>query len=123
MFHKQQTGRLGEDLAAAFITAKGYRLLERNYRTPFGELDIIARDGQAIVFVEVRTCRTADFIEPVESVGRRKKEHLVRAANYWLLAKEINNQTALRFDLVAIVLEPAGQTSPRIDHLVGFLEV
>lgn len=122
MFHKQQTGRLGEDLAAEYLRAKGYRLLERNCRTPFGELDIIARDGQTIVFVEVRTCRTADFIEPAESVGRRKKEHLIKAAKYWLLAKELNNETALRFDLIAIILEPAKQTEPQIDHLIGFME-
>ena len=68
----KQVGSKGEDLAAEFLKDKGYRIIGRNYKTPIGELDIIAKDGETLVFVEVKTRSSNAFGYPFEAVGSRK---------------------------------------------------
>jgi len=94
-------GRKGEDRAADYLTQQGYRILERNYATPGGEIDLIALDGGAIVFVEVKT-RTSDaFGAPELAVNARKQQRMIRAALGYIRYKRLH-QMPCRFDVVAI---------------------
>ena len=98
---KKLLGREGEDLAARFLTKQGYRLLERNYRTRSGEIDLIALHDGAVVFVEVKT-RTSDaFGAPELAVNPRKQERMVKAALAYIKYNKLH-QVPCRFDVVAI---------------------
>ena len=102
------TGRAGEELAAAFLVEKGLAVVERNFRCPGGEIDLICRDRGTLVFVEVKT-RSGDVRgEPGEAVGRAKKSRLVRAASLYLSRNRAWNRPS-RFDLVSILFLP-GET-------------
>lgn len=101
MTDRRQTGIDGEQCGADFLTARGYTILERNYRTPYGELDIVARDGGVLVFVEVKRRRTPAFGRPQEAVGRRKQEHLVRSALHFIKAQRLTG-SPLRFEVLAV---------------------
>ena len=78
------TGKAGEDLAALFLTEKGLRIRERNFRCVFGEIDMICEDHGTVVFVEVKTRSGTRRGEPGEAVGRPKKARLVKAASQYL---------------------------------------
>jgi putative endonuclease len=96
------TGRAGEELAAAFLVEKGLVVVERNFRCPGGEIDLICRDRGTLVFVEVKT-RSGDVRgEPGEAVGKAKKMRLVRAASLYLSRQRAWNKPC-RFDLVSIL--------------------
>ncbi len=98
---KKLLGREGEDLAARFLTKQGYRLLERNYRTRSGEIDLIALHDGAVVFVEVKT-RTSDaFGAPELAVTSRKQQRMIKAALAYIKYKKLH-QVPCRFDVVAI---------------------
>ena len=101
-------GRSGEDRAARHLAGLGYRVLERNYRTPQGEIDLIALDGGTVVFVEVKT-RTSDaYGAPELAVNPAKQQRMVKAALGYLKQKRLH-QMACRFDVVAISGREAGQ--------------
>jgi putative endonuclease len=95
-----EIGQEGEDLAAAFLQAKGMQIVERNFRAKVGEIDLVAKDGDEIVFVEVRARATKDFGGAAASVGGAKRKKLIRAANVWLQARGYDG--ACRFDVVAV---------------------
>lgn len=100
-------GDAGEHLAAEHLHRQGYTILHRNYRSRSGEIDIIARQGDTLVFAEVKTRRTADFGPPAAAVTRRKQAQISRVAQEYL-AKENLFDTAARFDVISI-LAPAGK--------------
>jgi putative transposase len=100
---RRQLGDHGEDLAAAALKQQGYKILERNYVTPLGEIDLIARQGKVLVVVEVKTRKTARFGSPQESVSLTKQQRLRRLADYYLKAKRLTG-TPVRFDVVAVTL-------------------
>ncbi len=101
---RRQLGDHGEDLAAAALKQQGYKILERNYVTPLGEIDLIARQGKTLVIVEVKTRRGSRFGTPQEAVHPGKQGRLRRLADYYLKAKRLAN-TPVRFDVVAVTLE------------------
>lgn len=105
---RQSLGRAGEALAAERLAGLGYALVERNYRCPAGELDLVARHGETWVFVEVRTRRGRSLGTPEESLTARKRRHLVAACQSYLQAHALE-AVAWRIDLVAVELTPAGQ--------------
>ena len=113
-------GKKSEEIAAQFLLSRGYRILERNYRTPRGELDLIALDGDVLVFVEVKARRGMSFGEPHWAVDQRKRQHLVKASLFYLSRKRIQNRCC-RFDLVVIQEGRDGQ--PQIDLIRNILEV
>lgn len=80
---RKTTGIIGEKLAAEFLSKRGYMITETNYRCKEGEVDIIARDGEFLVFIEVRTKNSRLFGAPEESITARKKEHLRSVAGYY----------------------------------------
>jgi putative endonuclease len=98
---RQTFGRLAEDLAAKALRRKGYRILERNYRNPLGEIDIIARDGETLVFVEVKARRSKRFGRAKTAVGSLKQKQIVRVALWYLKVTDQMGVKA-RFDVVAI---------------------
>ncbi|MBM4301499.1 MAG: YraN family protein [Deltaproteobacteria bacterium] len=101
---RRQLGDQGEDLAAAALKQQGYKILERNYVTPLGEIDLIARQGKVLVVVEVKTRRGASFGAPQEAVTYAKQGRLRRLADYYLKAQRLTG-TPVRFDVVAVTLE------------------
>ena len=100
---RRQLGDHGEDLAAAAMKKQGYKILERNYVTPLGEIDLIARQGKTLVVVEVKTRKTTRFGSPREAVSVTKQQRLRRLADYYLKVKRLSD-TPVRFDVVAITL-------------------
>ncbi|WP_332460600.1 MULTISPECIES: YraN family protein [Bifidobacterium] len=104
--NSRELGRLGEDYACQWLRQRNWRILARNWRSRFGELDIIALDPEAIlVFVEVKTRRTGRFGSPEEAVGPRKQTHLRRAAVQWLISHDRDpsaRHRGTRFDVISL---------------------
>jgi len=98
---RQALGRIGEDLAAGALVARGYAILERRFTTEHGDIDIIAEDAGTLVFVEVRARATAEFGNAAESVTDAKKRQVARLAREYLALRQITNRPC-RFDVVAI---------------------
>ena len=107
-------GDRGERQAVRFLKQLGYRILERQHRNRFGEVDIIAMDSNQIVFVEVKTRRTTDAGQPFEAVALAKQKKIARTALAWLRAQRRLNQSC-RFDVVSIVWE-SNTAHPQIEH-------
>ncbi|MCX7981641.1 MAG: YraN family protein [Syntrophales bacterium] len=101
-------GFQGEETAAKFLREKGLKVLERNYRCPLGELDIIAREGQTIVFIEVKSRCSDRFGLPIEGVDERKCRRLSRLALYYLKEKGWEGCKA-RFDVIGIMMGNEGK--------------
>ncbi len=109
-------GRYGEELAVAWLKKKGYTIIDRNYRKPFGEVDIIARDCDCLVFIEVKTRRTGRFGTPAEAVTFKKQQQISRIASEYLSCTGmLDNQC--RFDIISIVLHE--NQPPVIDQIVN----
>ena len=102
-------GERGEALAWNFLSKEGYSILEKNYRTRFGEIDVIARKKDVLVFLEVKTRRDHAFGLPAESVDWRKQQKLIRVAEAYLQAKGLENRSA-RFDILSITWD--GMSEP-----------
>ncbi len=100
---RQALGRKGEELACRFLEKKGYHILTRNYRTRTGEIDIIARDGGVLVFVEVKTRGSKKFGHPFEAITFHKQYQLARVAQEYISHNAFHGQEA-RFDVVGIVV-------------------
>jgi putative endonuclease len=98
-------GAHGERIAAAYLTDSGLRVLDRNWRCRDGELDIVARDGDALVFCEVKTRRGTGYGHPVEAVTPAKQRRLRMLAQRWLAAHE-EHAPELRFDVVGVLVRP-----------------
>lgn len=98
---KLETGSAGEKLAAAFLRKQGYKILETNFRSVFGEIDIIALDEGTLVYIEVKTRSSNQFGLPEEAVGYRKLQHLLKTAAYYRLLRK-NLPEGERVDVVAI---------------------
>ncbi len=97
---KTAVGRAGEEAAARYLEQQGYVVLERNYRLRSGEVDIIARDGDYLVFVEVKTRSGGRFGSPFEAVDQRKQRRIARTALAYLA--ERNREMPVRFDVAAV---------------------
>jgi putative endonuclease len=92
-------GSQAESAAADYLKKKGFSIIERNYRRPFGEIDIVARDRETVVFVEVKSRAGSGFGGPEGTVGSAKQRKLVRAAQAWLRSRRWEGPA--RFDVVA----------------------
>ena len=100
-FYKKFLGRAGEIKAAEFLKKKGYKIITKNYKTPFGEIDVIAKDGDYIVFVEVKTRVNDDYGAPSEAVNFRKREKYFKVATYYLQCANKMDEPC-RFDVIEI---------------------
>jgi putative endonuclease len=108
---RRQLGDSGEDMAAAALKRQGYKILERNYRSPLGEIDLIAKHKGVLVFIEVKTRKSERFGSPAEAVHPAKQAKLRRLADYYLKQQRLGD-VAVRFDVVGILL---GQDGPRLE--------
>ena len=100
---RKMTGAAGERIASAYLKKLGYRILESNFRTPFGEIDIIAKHKGVMVFVEVKSRTTSSFGPPYLSVTKSKERHIVKNALFYLKRRRIIN-AYWRIDIVSVKL-------------------
>jgi putative endonuclease len=111
---RQRIGRRGEQLAAAFLNSAGYRIERRNVRYPVGEIDLVARDGPVLCFVEVRSASSGQWGGPLASITEPKRRRLIRAARWYLAGKP--PPAEIRFDVLGITWD--GET-PNIELIRG----
>jgi len=97
----QQLGQMGEDKAANFLRRRGYTIVSQNFRTRFGEIDIIARDGNALVFVEVKTRSNTEYGTPAEAITKAKLAKIQCLIGYFVNKYQV--AIPIRFEVVAIV--------------------
>lgn len=102
-------GRSGERSAERFLCDKGLRLVARNYRCAQGEIDLVMRDGETLVFVEVRRRKNADYGSPLETVSAAKQRKLVAAAQHFVLSQKVSSRQAMRFDVIGIISDDTGE--------------
>lgn len=112
---KDDLGRRGERAAAAHLEGLGYRILDRNWRCPIGELDLVAVDGRELVVVEVKTRTSRAFGDPLEAVDDRKLARLCVLAGAWRRAHPGVRTRGTRIDLIGVVIPRHAE--PTLDHL------
>ena len=117
---RRKTGQLAEDLVARRLQAAGWEIVARNARSRHGELDIVARDGRALVFVEVKAGRQGAAFgpeRPVLAVDRRKQLRIRRLATAWMAARrDLPPYSDIRFDAVGVTLDRAGRVVD-VEHI------
>ena len=120
MMKRRETGLHGEQLACDFLKKNDYQLVERNFRCPRGEVDIIAQQGNTLVFVEVRTKKGRNFGSPEESITPTKMEHLRNTAAYYRQTHD-SLPESWRIDVIAIEMNSRGQVEriEQIENAVG----
>ena len=106
--HRQSLGKTGEDLAVAELEARGYAIVARRYRTRHGEIDVVARDGDTTVFVEVKARTTGEYGGGADAVTAGKQRRLVSMATDYLVRHRLTERPC-RFDVVAIDLAADGE--------------
>ena len=117
MDERRKLGNAGEAMALDFLVERGYQILERQWRSEFGEIDLICLDKHGeVVFVEVKTRQSLESGYPEDAVTESKRRHL-QAAGEWFLRQAAWEGKEHRYDVVSIILDPAGR--PEISHLQG----
>ena len=111
-------GKEGEDIATDFLRDKGFSIIRKNYRTVFGEIDIIAKDKNVIVFVEVKTRTDNAFGHPFEAVDQRKRDKIRKVALSFM--KSLKKEFPARFDVMSITRDRGGT---RVEHIQDAFEV
>lgn len=101
MANKRQTGTTYEMKAEEYLLQKGYKILERNFRTRSGEIDLIAKKGVYFCFVEVKYRTTNDYGNPLEAVDARKQNQIRKVAMYYVMKNKLSEWTPCQFDVIA----------------------
>jgi putative endonuclease len=119
---RQRIGRVAEDLVATRLARSGWEIVERNARTRFGELDIVARDGRTLVFVEVKAGRAGSAYgpeRPVLGVNHRKQQRVRRLATAWMgERRDAPYYAEIRFDAVGVTFDRSGRAVD-VEHIRG----
>lgn len=113
MAEHNELGQTGEEMALKHIKGLGYQVLEQNWRFGREEIDIIAKDGDMLVIVEVKTRATAWFGEPEFAVTRSKQRTLIRAAEAYIIKNDLDVET--RFDIISVIITPTQKTVHHIE--------
>ena len=121
MTQRQRLGRLGEELARRHLEADGHAILETNYRTRSGEIDLISQKDGVLVFVEVRTRRGGAYGSPEESLTPRKRSRMIACAQEYIEATQSESRE-WRIDVIAVELDPQGRLI-RLDVLENAVEL
>lgn len=118
---KPEIGQLGEDLATIFLKNKRYKIIERNFRAPrWGEIDIIAQDGDQLVFVEVKTRVGEQMTSPLDAIHSHKIHALKRCAQFYIQQEQKNAASeALRLDAITVELQNLEDKQPIITHYIN----
>ena len=113
---RKTLGQKGERAAERFLKKSGHRILARNFKVPSGEIDLVAQEKKSgcIVFAEVKTRTDESVASGEQAVGRQKQRHIVRAAEAFVKAKRVPDDTPLRFDVLAVTFDAAGK--PLVRH-------
>ena len=111
MTHNQRIGKWGEDTAVDYLTQKRYEIIARNVRTPYGEIDIVAKQADVTIFVEVKARTSNKMGLPEESITLRKREHMLAAADHYAAEYEIDHW---QIDVIAIEGKPGSE--PKITY-------
>lgn len=111
MNHHQRIGKWGEETAAAYLIELGYEILARNARTPYGEIDIIAKQADTVIFVEVKTRTSNTMGLPEESITPRKRQHMISAAEHYAAEHEVDHW---QIDVISIEGKP--ESTPKITY-------
>jgi putative endonuclease len=114
--NKRKTGSRGEDIACEFISKLGYEIIERNYQFGHGEIDIIAKNGETLVFIEVKFRKNLEFGPPELAITQGKQKQIKRVASAYLWEKDIKDQLC-RIDVIAILKFP--NQKPQINHIIN----
>ena len=100
--YRAEFGRMAENLALRYLQQQNLNLLERNFRSRFGEIDLIMRENNTIIFVEVRARKTAAFLHPVESVDYKKRDKIRKTSQVYMHKTAAWNRFDMRFDVIAL---------------------
>ena len=111
MSHNQRIGKWGEDTAAEHLTQRGHEIIARNVRTPYGEIDIVSKQGDITIFIEVKTRTSNTMGLPEEAITPRKREHMLAAADHYAAEHGIDHW---QIDVVAIEGKPGSE--PKITY-------
>jgi putative endonuclease len=114
--HNQRVGAWGEETAASYIVKRSYQIIARNVRTPYGEIDIIAKHGDIIIFIEVKTLTSSKNFQPEYQITTRKREHMFNASQHYAAEKAIDHW---QIDVIAVEGRPG--TDPVITHFENAL--
>ena len=117
--NRQNLGRRGEDIATGYLEKRGYHIITRNFRTPLGEIDIVARDKSSIVFIEVKSRTGTGYGSPASAVTLKKQRQISRVALLYIKEHNLHDAPA-RFDVVSILLSGG---SSRIEHITDAFEL
>lgn len=101
MYERHITGKEGEDIATQFLEKNGYKILDRNFNTRQGEIDIIARDKEEYVFIEVKTRKNKEYGQPIDAIDKNKINHLKKAIGYYLYVNKLENKF-IRIDVIEV---------------------
>jgi putative endonuclease len=112
---RKSLGRLGEQLAAEHFARLGWRIVDRNYQTRFGELDLVAVDGATLVFAEVKTCRLGRG-DPWQSLHERKRKQVRKMSGVWFSERPRPFYERIRFDAIGVLIDDA-DSLVRLDHI------
>lgn len=115
MFYNKETGNIGESLAVNHLKKNGYKIIERNYKNKIGEIDIIAKKDDTIIFVEVKMRKNTNFGLPQEAVDSYKQRKIRNVATYYLKSKNLYDRASVRFDCIAII-------GDKLDYKLSHLE-
>ena len=107
--HNQQVGKWGEETAAQWLTEHGYEIVGQNIRTPYGEIDILAKKDNILIFIEVKTLTSSKNFFPEHQITKRKREHMLNAAQHYSAENKIDHW---QIDVIAI----EGKQNPKITH-------
>mgnify|MGYP001163358468 FL=1 len=114
--HNQRVGAWGEESAVSYITKRGFEIIARNIRTPYGEIDVIAKQGDVTIFIEVKTLTSSKNFFPEHNVTARKREHMLLAAEHYAANHEIDHW---QIDVIAVEGKPG--IEPIITHFENAL--
>ena len=118
MYIKQEIGKLGEDIATNYLKQKGYKILDRNFESRQGEIDIIAIDKKEIVFIEVKTRTSNKYGTPSEAVNKIKQKHMLQTIKYYLYIRNLSEEF-VRIDVIEVYIK---DNVYKVNHIKQALE-
>ena len=118
MYINQEIGKLGEDIAVNYLKQKGYKILDRNFESRQGEIDIIALDKKEIVFIEVKTRTSNRYGYPSEAVNKIKQKHMLQTIKYYLYVRNLNDKF-VRIDVIEVYIK---DNVYKVNHIKQALE-
>ena len=113
MHIKKELGNIGEQIAVEYLEKQNYKILKRNFYCKQGEIDIIAKDKEEYVFIEVKTRSSNLFGEPIEAVNKPKQKHLINTVKYYIYLNQLENEF-IRLDVIEVYLK---EKSYKINHI------